>query len=162
MFYHRWKGLVNLHEKSWSRISFLNSLLLSAGCNRRYFMIGRYARGSISRASYVELDKVFTTVGKVWSISMRKVVQKSPFAPLSSCQGGDTMSIFRFIEMMQHGDCSPDQTTLSLTEILPPLERSDRAPWRKLIEILLSHRSPFVRSENRRVLLATHNQRPSD
>ena len=110
-FYHRWKGLINLHEKSWSRISFLNSLLLSAGCNRRYFMIERYARGSISRASYVELDKVFTTVGKVWSISMRKVDQESPFSTLSSCQR-DAIGDILWLNGMR-GDRSPGQATWS-------------------------------------------------
>ena len=68
-------------------------------------MIERYARGLISWAGYVELENVFNTVGKVWSISMRKVDKKSPFPTLSSCQREATKSVeIRQEERVEKGD----------------------------------------------------------
>ena len=77
-FYHHWKGLIELHEESWSEFSFLVALLLSDRRIEEYYWRKDVTRGSSCWQDYIVVDRDFTTIGKVCSIYIRKC-SKFPF-----------------------------------------------------------------------------------
>ena len=83
-FYHHWKGLLKLHAKSSSKFLLLHPSPLVRARTKTKIYGNPAAGGQLYREDYLESVHGFITIGKICSSSMRKSIQISPFASISS------------------------------------------------------------------------------